>query len=76
MEIKKFINQVFGFYLAIRLELRGNYVIGKHNCNIYNLELVDKKEDYLSFIFDVKIKNLKDFTNLISDLKLNQLILK
>jgi len=44
-------------------------LIGKHNCNIYNLELVDKKEDYLSFIFDVEIKNLKDFTNLISDLK-------
>ena len=36
-------------------------LIGKHNCNIFNLELVDKKEDYLSFIFDVEIKLLKGF---------------
>jgi len=44
-------------------------LIGKHKCNIFNVDLVDKKEDFLSFIFDVEIKNLKDFTNLISELK-------
>ncbi len=44
-------------------------LIGKHKCNIYDLELVDKKEDYLSFIFDIEVKDLKDFTNLISELK-------
>jgi len=44
-------------------------LIGKHTCNIFNVDLVDKKEDFLSFIFDVEIKNLKDFTNLISELK-------
>jgi hypothetical protein len=31
--------------------------------------LVDKKNDYISFIFDLEIKNLKDFTNLISEIK-------
>ena len=44
-------------------------LIGKHKCNIFNVDLVDKKEDFLSFIFDIEIKNLKDFTNLISELK-------
>ncbi len=44
-------------------------MIGKHKCNITNVELVDKKNDYISFIFDLEIKNLKDFTNLISEIK-------
>ena len=44
-------------------------LIGANKCNIFNVELVDKKEDFLSFIFDLEINNLKDFTNLISELK-------
>ena len=44
-------------------------MIGRHKCNITNVELVDKKNDYISFIFDLEIKNLKDFTNLISEIK-------
>jgi guanosine-3',5'-bis(diphosphate) 3'-pyrophosphohydrolase len=44
-------------------------LIGVNKCNIFNVELVDKKEDFLSFIFDLEINNLKDFTNLISELK-------
>ena len=51
-------------------------LIGKNKCNIFNVELVDKKEDFLSFIFDIEIKNLKDFTNLISGLKLRSLNFK
>ncbi|NCW79868.1 MAG: bifunctional (p)ppGpp synthetase/guanosine-3',5'-bis(diphosphate) 3'-pyrophosphohydrolase, partial [Pelagibacteraceae bacterium] len=51
-------------------------LIGKNKCNIFNVELVDKKEDFLSFIFDIEIKNLKDFTNLISELKLRSLNFK
>ncbi len=51
-------------------------LIGKHKCNIFNVELVDKKEDFLSFIFDVEIKNLKDFTNLISELKVRSINFK
>ena len=44
-------------------------MIGRHKCNITNVELVDKKNDFISFIFDLEIKNLKDFTNLISEIK-------
>ena len=44
-------------------------MIGKHKCNISNVELVDKKDDFISFIFDLEIKNLKDFTNLVSEIK-------
>ena len=44
-------------------------IIGKHKCNISNVELVDKKDDFISFIFDLEIKNLKDFTNLVSEIK-------
>ena len=44
-------------------------MIGKHKCNISNVELVDKKDDFISFIFDLEIKNLKEFTNLISEIK-------
>ena len=44
-------------------------LIGANKCNIFNVELVDKKEDFLSFIFDLEINNLKNFTNLISELK-------
>ena len=51
-------------------------LIGKHKCNIFNVELVDKKEDFLSFIFDIEIKNLKDFTNLISELKIRSINFK
>jgi len=51
-------------------------LIGQNKCNIYNIELVDKKEDFLSFIFDIEINNLKDFTNLISELKVRSLNFK
>ncbi len=51
-------------------------LIGANKCNIYNVELVDKKEDFLSFIFDLEINNLKDFTNLISELKARSLNFK
>ena len=51
-------------------------LIGENKCNIYNIELVDKKEDFLSFIFDIEINNLKDFTNLISELKVRSLNFK
>ena len=34
------------------------------------------KRRFLSFIFDVEIKNLKDFTNLISELKVRSINFK
>ncbi len=51
-------------------------LIGFHKCNIVNIEIVAKKTDYLEFIFDIQIKDLKNYTNLISELKLKGYILK
>ena len=34
------------------------------------MEVVEKKTDYLEFIFDIQIMDLKNYRNLISELKL------
>jgi RelA/SpoT family (p)ppGpp synthetase len=47
-------------------------LIGIYECNIINMELVSKKTDYLEFIFDIKVKDLKKYTELISTLKLKE----
>ena len=47
-------------------------LIGFHENNIINMEIIDKKVDYLEFIFDIQIKDLKNYKNLISELKLKE----
>ena len=47
-------------------------LIGFHQNNIIHMEIIAKKTDYLEFIFDIQIKNLKNYTNLISELKLKE----
>ncbi len=44
-------------------------LIGINHCNIVNMEIVVKKTDYLEFIFDIQVKDLKKYTNLVSELK-------
>ena len=44
-------------------------LIGMNKSNIINIELLKRKEDYLQFSFDIQIKDLKNFTNLISQIK-------
>ena len=44
-------------------------LIGFHLNNIINMEIVDKKKDYIEFIFDIQINDLKNYKNLISELK-------
>ena len=44
-------------------------LIGINGCNIINVELVKKKEAFLQFSFDIQINDLKNFTNLISQIK-------
>ena len=61
----------------IRDEQRGKLgevssLIGFHENNIINMEIVDKKKDYIEFIFDIQINDLKNYKNLISELKLKQ----
>ncbi len=47
-------------------------LIGIHECNIVNMEILEKKTDYLEFIFDIQVKDLKKYTNLISELKFKE----
>ena len=44
-------------------------LIGLYHCNIINMEIVTKKTDYLEFIFDIQVTDLKKYTELISQLK-------
>jgi len=45
-------------------------LIGFHENNIINMEIIEKKEDYIEFIFDIQTKDLKNYKNLIRELKL------
>jgi len=51
-------------------------LIGLNGSNILNVELVKKKEKFLQFSFDLQINDLKNFTNLISQIKQKNLIFK
>ena len=44
-------------------------LIGINGSNIINVELLKKKDDHMQFSFDIKINDLKNFTNLISQIK-------
>ena len=46
-------------------------LIGINKGNILNVEMLKKKKDYLQFSFDLQIKDLKNFTDLISQIKQN-----
>jgi len=48
-------------------------LIGLNKGNIINVELIERKHDYLKFSFDLQIKDLKNFTNLISQIKQSNL---
>ena len=51
-------------------------LIGVNGCNILNVELLKKKDDFMQFSFDLKINDLKNFTTLISQIKQKNLIFK
>jgi len=44
-------------------------LIGVNRCNILNVELLGKKDKFIHFSFDIQINDLKNFTNLISQIK-------
>jgi len=44
-------------------------LIGINGCNILNVELLGKKDNFIHFSFDIQINDLKNFTNLISQIK-------
>ncbi len=51
-------------------------LIGLNDANIINIELTKRSKDFLQFLFDLQIKDLKNFTNLISQLKQEDLKFK
>ncbi|MDC0903652.1 RelA/SpoT family protein [Pelagibacteraceae bacterium] len=51
-------------------------LIGINKGNILNVEMLERKKDYLQFSFDLQIKDLKNFTNLISEIKQKNLNFK
>jgi len=44
-------------------------LIGFHQNNIINMEIIEKNKNYLEFIFDIQTKDLKNYKNLLSELK-------
>ena len=51
-------------------------LIGLNKGNIVNVDILERKEKYLKFSFDLQIKDLKNFTNLISQIKQSNLNFK
>ena len=51
-------------------------LIGFHENNIINMEIIEKRSDYLEFIFDIQVRDLKNYKNLISELKIKDYKLK
>ncbi len=44
-------------------------LIGINKGNILNVEMIKRSKEFLQFSFDIQIKDLKNFTNLISQIK-------
>ena len=51
-------------------------LIGLNKGNIVNIELLKRDKSHLTFSFDLQIKDLKNFTNLISQIKQSNLRFK
>ncbi len=51
-------------------------LIGINKGNILNVELLEKKDKFLKFSFEIQIKDLKNFTNLISQIKQKNLVFR
>jgi RelA/SpoT family (p)ppGpp synthetase len=49
------------------------HLIGLNKGNIINVELVEKNDEFFKFSLDLQIKDLKNFTNLISQIKQSNL---
>ena len=51
-------------------------LIGLNKGNIVNIEMIKRKKEHLTFSFELQIKDLKNFTNLISQIKQSNLRFK
>jgi len=69
-KIKKY-NTILWISLPDKPGQLGNVssLIGEHKLNISNLEMAGKNPNYINFKFQLIIKDLKNFTNFIAELK-------
>ena len=51
-------------------------LVGTNNLNISSVQMTETNNDYINFKFSLIIKDLKNFTNLISELKQKELKFK
>ena len=51
-------------------------LLGKHSLNISSVEMKEKSKDYINFRFNLIIRDLKNFTNFISELKQKEIKFK
>jgi GTP pyrophosphokinase/guanosine-3',5'-bis(diphosphate) 3'-pyrophosphohydrolase len=51
-------------------------MIGTHKINISSVEMNEKTDEYINFTFNLIVKDLKNFTNFISELKQKELKFK
>ena len=70
-EVAKKYNTILWISLPDKPGQLGNVssLIGQHKLNISNLEMVGKNPNYINFKFKLIIRNLKNFTNFIAELK-------
>ena len=52
---------------SMKSEVCSIYLMNRSN--ILNVELLERKDKHLKFSFDIQISDLKNFTNLISEIK-------
>ena len=81
-------NKNFIIYTILLIMLFANYSFGEdfkfeaaeikilNKGNIVNLEIIRRSKEHLTFSFDLQIKDLKNFTNLISQIKQSNLRFK
>tara|TARA_Y100000590_G_scaffold306615_1_gene346017 strand:+ start:4991 stop:6733 length:1743 start_codon:yes stop_codon:yes gene_type:complete len=51
-------------------------LVGSHKLNISSVEMTEKTKEYINFRFNLTIKDLKNFTNFISELKQKEIKFK
>ena len=51
-------------------------LLGNHSLNISNVEMKEKSKEYINFRFNLIIRDLKNFTNFISELKQKEIKFK
>ena len=51
-------------------------LLGEHSLNISSVEMKEKSKEYINFKFNLIIRDLKNFTNFISELKQKEIKFK